>query len=69
MDDSFEKQVQSGIELLGLKSFFYACAAFGAAIPDDTQEFLVELVRNGCPLEVITKTAKHMSERKQKEGD
>ena len=68
MDDSFEEQAQRSVDLLGLKMFFYTCAAFGAAIPDDAQDFFVELVRNGCPLEAITKAIRNNLDKKKEGG-
>lgn len=65
MGNSFEEQIQRQLDLLGLKSFFYVADAMGAAIPDDTKDFFVALIRNGCPLDAVTKTIEELSKNKK----
>jgi len=69
MGDSFEEQIQRGLDLLGLKSFFYVADAMGAAVPDDTKDFFIALIRNGCPLDAITKTIAEIGKTQRRDAE
>ena len=62
-------EIQTAVEMLKMRLFFDIAESASAPLNDDFEDFLLTLVKNGCPAQSILDTINEISKKNAKKKE